>query len=301
MKVAFLTEGGTSYGGGHLVRCHALSEAFVERGIECTIYVQGDSTLVADVERKDWREDTQFLSTIGAAYDIVVMDSYHATAAMYALVKMQGTRLVVFDDLHRLDYGADYIINASPAARYDEKGFYGPSYATLRKEFWDVPQKEISEMQRILVTIGNIDPDGRLKEIMSQLPAVKTDVVVGPDFPFVPKGEHISVHTKLSAGEMRKLMADADICVSACGQTLYELARCGVPTIGVGLFDNQKDLVKGFLEAGFITFAGWYTDFTVADAVREMTPAKRRKASQIGQHLVDGQGCRRIVDGLLQG
>ncbi|MDQ7082427.1 MAG: glycosyltransferase [Aquificota bacterium] len=55
-----------------------------------------------------------------------------------------------------------------------------------------------------------------------------------------------------SAEEMKNLMLDADIAISAGGQTLYELARVGVPTIAVAVAENQMWNVSEWQEAGFI-------------------------------------------------
>ena len=55
-------------------------------------------------------------------------------------------------------------------------------------------------------------------------------------------------------------MGQVDLAVSAAGQTLYELAQMGVPTIAIQVADNQKDNIEGWLKAGFIHFAGEWDD-----------------------------------------
>ena len=45
------------------------------------------------------------------------------------------------------------------------------------------------------------------------------------------------------------------------GQTLYELAaRVGVPTIAVGVVDNQINNIQNWQKQGFIEFAGFWDD-----------------------------------------
>ncbi len=43
---------------------------------------------------------------------------------------------------------------------------------------------------------------------------------------------------------MRDVMLSSDVAISAGGQTLYELARTGTPTVAVSVADNQKKNVE---------------------------------------------------------
>ena len=103
---------------------------------------------------------------------------------------------------------------------------------------------------------------------------------------------------------MRDLMLKADISISAGGQTLYELARTGTPTVAVGVADNQKYNLQNWAELGFIEFAGFWNERNIENRILEsfkrLLPLEERvKRSQVGQSLVDGQGARRVVQYLL--
>ena len=53
-------------------------------------------------------------------------------------------------------------------------------------------------------------------------------------------------------------MLEADIAVSAGGQTLFELARVGTPTAAVCVADNQINNLRGFTKLGFLNnFLRW--------------------------------------------
>ena len=56
---------------------------------------------------------------------------------------------------------------------------------------------------------------------------------------------------------MLNLMLKSDICISGGGQTTYELARVGVPTIGICLAENQKNNLMGWKSLGFIENLCW--------------------------------------------
>lgn len=47
-------------------------------------------------------------------------------------------------------------------------------------------------------------------------------------------------------------MEKCDVAISACGSTLYELAVCGVPTIGIIIADNQIGICEKLNNMGVI-------------------------------------------------
>jgi len=109
----------------------------------------------------------------------------------------------------------------------------------------------------------------------------------------------------LDAEGMLNLMLKADICVSAGGQTTYELARVGIPTIGICFAENQRLNLEAWRDGGFIDYIGWYNDGHLLEkiegAIDKFLPYKERiKSSQIGRDSVDGKGVARIVDTLLK-
>ena len=100
----------------------------------------------------------------------------------------------------------------------------------------------------------------------------------------------------VDAAGMLELMLDADICISAGGQTTYELARVGVPTVCVCFADNQRFNIKGLSDGGFLEYAGNVDDVDMlakiaggVDALEDMETRKAR--SLTGRSLVPGDGA----------
>jgi spore coat polysaccharide biosynthesis predicted glycosyltransferase SpsG len=107
------------------------------------------------------------------------------------------------------------------------------------------------------------------------------------------------------AAQMKQIMETSDMAVSAGGQTLYELARMGVPTIAVSIIDNQQYDIDGLLKAGFIEYAGSWEDEHLEDAIVRACyllsgREERLKRSVIGRAIVDGLGASRIVDRVIE-
>ena len=143
-------------------------------------------------------------------------------------------------------------------------------YLPLRKEFWDVPDKEIKkEIRSILITFGGDDFRNMtpkiLKFLNKEFKDIKKEVVIGKGFKNLDSiknamDENTNLNYYPSANEMKNLMLNCDIAISAGGQTLYELARCGTPSISIAIAENQLGNVKGFDRLGIIKYAGWWED-----------------------------------------
>jgi len=99
---------------------------------------------------------------------------------------------------------------------------------------------------------------------------------------------------------MRDLMDAADLAISAGGQTLYELACRGLPSVAINLIDNQTADIRGFSTRGFAVAAGRWDDVGLLDRVEGCVTeiwqgSAREAASAVGRSLVDGQGGFRLA------
>ena len=99
-------------------------------------------------------------------------------------------------------------------------------------------------------------------------------------------------------------MCAADAAISAGGQTLYELARVGVPAIAIRIAANQSNNLKGWHKAGFIEYAGSAGDnkllYNIEKCLNKIKKQRiRENISRLGRSLVDGAGALRIADYIL--
>lgn len=307
MKIIIFTEGGRKIGFGHVSRCLALYEAFKERGIVPDFIINGDPTIRTIIRGKrfhilDWLKEKNKLFKIVKEADIVIIDSYLAEKFLYDRIsEITYGRLVAIDDYNRLAYPKGIVVNPSiygDKLNYPKKDgvvyLLGKDYIILRKEFWEVPKKVVNkEVKNILVTLGGINHSGLAKRIIDYFKdkfAFKYYLVD-------------SKKDRFTAKEMLNLMLRADICISGGGQTTYELARCGILTIGICFADNQLFNLKSWAKAGFLKFAGWYNDKDllqkIEEALKILDYKKRIKISQIGKKFVDGQGAKRAAKEIL--
>lgn len=104
--------------------------------------------------------------------------------------------------------------------------------------------------------------------------------------------------------DLPRLMAEADLVITAAGTSVWELLYLGVPTALVWVADNQRigydALVGRELAAGLghgSTAAGavpWLRDLLIH-------PRLRSRYGERGLGLVDGHGRERAADALLEG
>lgn len=326
-KVMILTEGGKRIGTGHITRCISLYQAFEEQGITPEIIVNGDGT-VKDLFSNEkhqifnWTEDPGKIFNMISRADIMIIDSYLADIGFYEEISEIAAIPVYLDDTIRMDYPKGIVINGGVYAeemdykpREDITYLLGPSYTPLRKEFRNVPEKEIRKgIESVMITFGGDDMRNMTSRILRLLirnhPELTKNVVIGNGFQNIKEIERISdKKTNLiyfpDAEVMKKTMLESDIAICAGGQTLYELARVGVPAIVVAVADNQVNNVKGWQEAGFIEYAGWWEDKVVLEKVEIglcllKENKEREKRSIIGRTFVDGLGARRIVQEIMK-
>jgi len=267
-------------GTGHVMRCLALAEAWLDTEGE-VFFVFACDTPALEVRLK--KEGIQLLQirqkagTLGDAdetariahkhgADWIVVDGYHFGAEYQKTIKDAGLSLLFIDDYGHADhYYADIVLNQNVYANMSLYKNYEPytrfllgtKYALIRKEFlkWSGRHRDIPEVARkILVTLGGSDPDKVTLKVIEALRTVELDglevkVVVGsanPHFDLIHETvKGLSRFTIIKNAEnMPELMAWADISISAGGSTCWELLFIGVPSIVIPIAENQEPIVK---------------------------------------------------------
>ncbi len=327
MKALIVSEGGRAFGSGHITRCRALAEGFIQHSVKVAILVHGDKSVTKLIQGMPhrlftWHDDPAVLNKIVSSYPVVIFDSYHIDQQFYDTLVQTIPLPVFIDDEARLRYHRGIIINGGvhaeqlPYVPAPQATFLlGPAYLPMRKAFWDVAPRSVRvRVRQVMITMGGNDMRSLTPKIMQYLrryhPSFHQVIVVGSAYSEETKAkiERLADHqTTLvyapNAVQMKQLMIESDIAISASGQTLYELARTGTPTIAIGVAANQRGNIQGWNQHGFIEWVGWWDDPQLSDRLlsaigRLIPPSERRRRSEIGQQIVDGQGTRRIIEAI---
>jgi spore coat polysaccharide biosynthesis predicted glycosyltransferase SpsG len=323
MKIAVITEGGQGIGLGHLTRCLSLTSEFTKSGAEVTFFVNQDDAVMQILEgsspyfaRENHEGLCGTLDQAGASFDVCLVDSYLLSLPYYKKIAERCKLLVCFDDYNRCQYPQGIVINAvwrSKGMGYQDNAqvyLLGHDYITLREGFLghsrDYTQEKI---ERVLIILGGQDLRGLTPRVYKCLrgryPRVELSIVLGADkaqHDILSKSQdaYTKWHFRLNELEMAREMISADLAISACGQTIFELAYTGTPTVGIGIADNQKDNIDVWQKIGFLEFAGWFDDEfleeKIISKIQGLEDHKRREQlAFVGRKAVDGHGAERIA------
>ena len=324
MKVLLHADGGVGVGLGHVSRCVAISTALARGGHQALVVVDPERKLLEHVVRqgasgKDCGASAPDVCAAAFAFgaDCVVIDSYRWTADDFRAVKGNWA-VVAFDDEAVRELSVDAVINGVPAAvelQYQTAAntrlWLGPSYQIVRDDFRLMPPREhIGAVKRVIALVGGDDPIGLLPVLAQLLDAAASscsfvaDLICGP-FTLMPEMfslRHVTILRNPS--DLRDRMAGADLAISASGQTLYELARCGTPTIAFCSGPDQIHNLTALAKANVVWNAGdaasphWARDIGAAINALIGDTARRAAMSKTGQTLIDGLGAERLVSAL---
>jgi len=299
----------------------------VEKGIAPEFIVNGDKNILDFISDKryrifNWIKEKEYLFNYIKNADIVIIDSYLAEKDIYDRIAELVKIPVYIDDSKRLNYPKGIVVNGAVGAEeldYPKNNattyLLGKKYTPLRKEFLEAPEKEIKkEIESLMVTFGGNDMHDMtpkvLKLLIEQFPELKKYVVIGKSFKNIREIENLKdSNTKLfyypNAETMKNIMLESDIAISAAGQTLYELARIGVPTITIGITENQMNNIYGWKKVGFIEYSAWWNYKFIKNKInicleKIICFKLRKETSRKGKLYVDGKGNKRIIDYLLR-
>lgn len=330
-------DGGPGIGGGHVMRCLALAQAWSEAGgraVFCAALLapalqqrladEGFGCLAVGVAPGS---SADAAATLAAAKSLdaraVVIDGYQFPTDFHQRLHDAGLKLAAVDDNGEIGrYVDDLVVNqnrhASPAL-YPRRAAHtrlllGTEYALLRREFrgWQGPPRTFpASARRLLVTLGAADPQNVTAEVIGAIgrtPAREAEIVVvvgGSN----PHAEAIGAraaelpHCRLVSDpgvEMAGLMAAADLAISAGGSTMWELACLGVPFIPVVIADNQRQAAAAMASDGYpaIGASAVARELPAAVAGLAADPVLREALSRRGRQLVDGHGAERVCAAL---
>ena len=322
IRALILTEGGDKIGYGHITRCLSLYQALEEEGIKPYMLIRGDESVTdllsnIDFEIYDWLNLYHY--DILRHADIVIIDSYQAPPYIYEEISKTVKIPMYIDDIGRLDYPKGILLNGNIYANelYNKKRsdilyLLGPKYIPLRKEFWNISNKrKIKErISSLMITFGGSDLRNLtpfiLKILVNNFPSYKKKVIIGKGF----EGKNIKKiknimdeNTEIiynpNANTLINTMLSSDIAISAGGQTLYELARTGTPSIVISVAENQLRNARASHKAGFVKYIGWWEYLKYRDIFKAVKFLEsyyvRKYMYNKGISCVDGLGSLRVA------
>lgn len=322
MKVKIFTEGGGSMGLGHLSRCSALYEEIRKRDVMVEFIVYGEIGEVdflkgISLTNINWMDEKYLMENIRHE-DYVIIDSYKAELKIYEYISKLAKRVLYIDDIGRLDYPQGVILNPSLDISaipykdiYKDRVLHGPEYVILREAFRGKFKEKLNlELQRILVIMGGTDAKNIIPLIVNNIcknnEKIHFDIICGikPKTETQSDIENISVYENIGASRIADLMIEADLVITAAGQTIYELMAMQIPFIPIEIIDNQKNNIAALLKYNSEQLVIHFDEINFIENLRKAIVAHRSFSYRTSQRarygdLVDGKGVERIVNILL--
>ena len=322
---------------GHLMRCLSIAAEAKSNGMRC-VFLMSDNKNQEYVECQgfeyinldtDWRDLTQELPKIDSLIKqyinpILLIDTYSITSSYTS--HLYGKIPLVYlgsktDDIGPLNAIINYSskINTSFYNTHypDALLLLGVEYAPLKKEFQNISPEYKLSVTDILITTGNTDKlhfvSNLLQNIKERITKrdLKFHVVVGRLFDNLEELRNIAdgdtnIILHFNVSNMRELMQCCQICVSANGTTIYELAACGIPTVSFALAKEQIESGESLGTKGIVNYCGYIgedweecmkqiidsTDYLLLNTESRIDLGKKAKT------FIDGNGCKYIIQNL---
>jgi|MDSW01.1.fsa_nt_gb UDP-2,4-diacetamido-2,4,6-trideoxy-beta-L-altropyranose hydrolase len=317
MRVLFLIRCGKE-GIGHLTRCKAISQALISYKVDSYFIINSKSGLQylnnhQIIDCFDWYNNKKKLEKYLINYKNIFVDTLSIKYSLLQLIKKKSINFWYIDDFKRWKHSSgtiiDWTINAKKR-KYSSKVNYlfGSKYTCLRKAFWSRREKFISKnINHVLVSFSgdNRNLSKKVIEIILKYdPNIKVSVVISSlknnKKKSLFRSNKVKTYYRIDEKEIRELMYSADIAITSGGQTLYELASVGTPTIGILSYKNQKEDTEGFQAVGFLCNIGnWNSKTLESKIIKTLQTISLRnirlKMSQVGRNTIDGLGALRIA------
>lgn len=259
------SEGDKVRGLGHLSRCSAYAAAWQAQGGTVQWVVDGDEFADSLLEGESVSWEAWQDKNVPPQNAVAIVDSYSASLSTLESISAGFVRVIYLDDTRRLAYPEGLVIHASPGAPDPQPGAaiwqWGPSWQPLRPPFWTVPARTriSARIERILIIMGGTDirdlTPGLVTWLHRHHPEVELEIITQKHDSRLLECRQ---HHRLDAGQMVELMSRCDLAISAAGQVSYELARCGLPGLLIGVADNQADQLAGWCGPDGFVSGGWW-------------------------------------------
>jgi CMP-N-acetylneuraminic acid synthetase/spore coat polysaccharide biosynthesis predicted glycosyltransferase SpsG len=310
-SIVFRLQANRRIGSGHVYHCLQLADELADQELgfllkDCDDFV---SELVTS-HGYEWRTETDLAADLEElrrpGVNLVVNDKLETSEEEVLTERALGYRVVNIEDLGPGSRLADWVVNAL----YDQPNSSSPNtssgaaYATLRSEFFHMPEKQTrAQPERILLAFGGTDPGhlaARCARILDERVDCEIRAVLGPGAEESGFPDEVAVVRRVRS--MAAEMHAADLIITSAGRTVYEAAVVGTPV--AVLAQGARDATHAHLSFDFgVVFLGigpLVDDEHIAGVVvRLLGDAElRAELSERLRRSIDLRGTTRIGDGI---
>lgn len=318
-SIIIRVDGDQNIGLGHLVRCLSLAQMlksefqniqFVSKRITSKLKneVISGGFLVHEIQKEN-----EFFSLLNDE-TIAVVDGYTFDLEYQKQIKAIGSKLVFIDDLHKMKFVADLIINQAPGVTqvdYDAQDYtkfcLGPDYSLLRPHFLKEARipRVIKEIQSVFICFGGADfknlTELVAKYILTDQDIREINVVVGSannnvkglQYLAEKNPEKIKLAVGLNDAEMSEMMLKSQIAIVPASGILFEVIALNLIAVSGYYINNQKAIYTGFKKNNAFYDAKSFSTYDLDTAFKQ-AKLKGPEGKFLQENLIDGLSADRI-------
>lgn len=243
-RIAIFVKGNETIGLGHLYRQLTLYDHLAKHDIcfYCPVKDRLIQEILAEkfIKFETFEQDTVSAQLANFKPNIIINDLLDDWVNLIEQQSSSQAKVIVFEtEVHipGLQYEA---VNALYRAERPQDRV-GPNWFILRPEFVQAKPKEVSDVvNEILVTFGGTDPADQSFRMYNILlddaySNTRRTIILGKGY----NGKLLNVQSSegfailKDTSQISRYMLRADVAITSKGRTIYELAKCGVPTLSI--------------------------------------------------------------------
>lgn len=314
--LAIHTDGGFYIGMGHLMECINLARELKKLDINSIFILKATKESVSliknggfnfkivpprlsSLETHYWINN--FLDTIGIK--VILINFPRARLQLIRFFQKKSKKVIAITENQKDSY-ADLVVNVIKEPQYMPINPIFSKFNTSRHQ-----RKGIS---KILISMGATDSQGMIFDILKWTDEVKNplDIVVIIGVAFKQENrlrkfadsytKKISIFKNISCNDMLRNMDKTDIAITAGGDTMFELASRGVPSIAICPGPRQSQAASVFEQHNAVINLGIFKEISKINFLRALSLLlndykKINQISESARKLIDGRGTIRLA------
>ena len=311
MKVLFITSYGKE-GFGHLVRCIAISQAFKKLKINYKFLINNEKNIFDNLKKSeieasfDWYKEKHKTISVIKKFDIIILDSLKISKNFLIRIKNVSKFMVYINDYNRWKINGILHVDWTllKKRRTNKLEILGHKYTPLRKDFIKSKNYKLNKkIKNIFIFFGGSDVRGLSNKTLNYL--VKNH----PDFNFKiiskkKEFKNVKYYNLLNAKKLIKILFKSDLVITSGGQTLYEIAYIGIPSIVFSETKYDSEDIKAWTKKGGILYSGQWNskkfNLNLEKNFKIIQSYNFRKIMRKNmEKIIDGKGALRLAKKIL--
>lgn len=274
-----------------------------------------------------WQEDAEQTRDILSKFlpNFLIVDHYALDFQWEQKLKKYCKHIMVIDDLADRNHVCDTLLDQTfgrKATCYQSfvpgecDLLLGTKYALLRPDFikwreYSINRRKNFKLKQLLITLGGIDKDNITSQVIEALIEcnlphdIKILIIMGVNAPYydevVKQSNFISNNITVlkDVANMAEIIANSDLAIGAAGSTSWERCCLGLPTLMIITAENQIEVAKSLEKNGAAMLLSSQIKHNLHQIFEKLNGSILQELSTNAAAMVDGNGCMRVVDKML--